>query len=151
MSPIPNTNEEWKIDFSFFPSITNIRQFALLGRNTVEMIWPQEKKFAFEVEVCLIEALTNVYFHARDQSSHQPIRFQLRKKTDKLIIRVFDRGKGFSLAGFLRQKLNPYRTKGRGLQLIQGLTDRMVYIRGRTQNELFLEKTLSSVKSGTAA
>jgi anti-sigma regulatory factor (Ser/Thr protein kinase) len=143
MAVVIHSVDNYKIDFSFFPSIGNIRRFATMGKNVVEMYWPGEKKLAFEVEVCLIEALSNVFFHANNLKQDGSISFQLKKKSNKLQIRVFDKGKGFALSKHFSQKINPYQTNGRGLQLIQEFTDNVKYKRGKSRNELWLEKTVS--------
>ena len=107
---------EYKIDFSFSPTIVNIRKFAILGQNVVEMFWPNNKKLAFEVELCLVEALSNVLFHAQKMNSDDKASYQMRGNLDKLIIRVFDCGEGFSLSDYFSKKLNPYQTNGRGFK-----------------------------------
>jgi len=142
MAVVIHSVDNYKIDFSFFPSIGNIRRFANMGKKVVEMHWPEEKKTAFEVEVCLIEALSNVFFHANYQQQNGSISFQLEKISNKILIHVFDQGKGFSLSKHFHKKINPYRINGRGLQLIHEFTDKVKYKRGKIRNELLLEKTI---------
>ena len=137
---------DYKVDFTFTSSIGNIKKFALLGKNIIEFFWPGDKNLAFQVEVCLVEALSNVLFHA-NQNGFDEISFQIRNSSSKLIIRVFDNGEGFSLSDTFLKKMNLYQTNGRGLQLIKSFTDKMNYIRGETRNELFIEKTISNDNS----
>ena len=134
---------EYKIDFSFSPSIMNIRSFAAVGRNMIELFWPQQKKFALEVEVCLVEALSNVLFHAQNGTSDSKISFQMEYGFKKLVIRVIDYGKGFILSDQLTREDDLYRSNGRGMQIIKSFMDKLKYIQGNNRNELIFEKSIS--------
>ena len=146
MSSVLNPNFDYKVDFTFTPSIGNLKKFAVIGKNIIEFFWPDDDDLAFQVEVCLVEALSNVLFHS-NLNGRNKISFQIRNNSRKLTIRVFDHGEGFSLPEFFQKKTNLYQANGRGLHLIRGFTDDMKYIRGKTRNELFLEKLIFKNKS----
>ena len=141
MSAVLNRNIDYKVNFTFTPSIGNLKKFAILGKNIIEFFWPTDDDLAFQVEVCLVEALSNVLFHSNLNGSNK-ISFQIGNNSHKLTIRVFDYGAGFSLTDFFQRKTNPYQASGRGLHVIKSFTDKMKYIRGKTRNELFLEKLI---------
>ena len=95
---------DFEIEFSFYPSPVDIRKFAKIARNIVELYWPENEKAGFEVEVCIMEALTNVFLHAQNDKPVSEISFRLEKQLNKLIVRVFDDGRGFVLAEQLRSE-----------------------------------------------
>ena len=135
-SSLSTVRNEYKIDFSFSPSIRNVRKFAILGRKVIELFWPHDEKLAFEIELCLVEALSNVIFHAQEMHSDAKVCYQLKGNPYKLIIRVFDCGRGFSLSDYFSKEVNPYQPNGRGLKLIRSFVDDMKYVRGKNRNEL---------------
>ncbi len=146
MSSVLNPNVDYKVNFTFTPSVANLKKFAILGKNVIENFWPDDEDLAFQIEVCLLEALSNVLLHS-NLNGFDKISFQVRYNSPKLIIRIFDHGAGFSLPDFFQKKPNLYQPDGRGLQVIRGFTDKMKYIRGKTRNELFLEKSITNVMS----
>ena len=135
--------DEFKMVLSFSASVENIRRFALCGRKVIETIWPQEEQLAFDIELCLVEALSNVLFHAHYAKPNCHLSFQLRRNKNSLSIRVYDQGKGFSLPEQFAKKQDPYQTSGRGLQLMKGLMDRLEYFQRSHRNQLLLEKNIS--------
>ena len=141
---------EYKIDFSFTPSIMSIRRFAVVGRNIIELFWPEKKKCALEVEVCLVEALSNVLVHAKNGSSNSKISFQMEYGLNKLVIRVFDHGKGFILSDQITREDDLYRSNGRGLLIIKSFMDTLKYIQGDHRNELIFEKSISDKNDESA-
>lgn len=143
MFPGKKKEDGFEINISFYQSPDNIRKFAKVVRNIVELFWPKDKKAGFEVEVCMMEALTNVFLHAQNSTPHSQISFRLEKQSKKLLIRVFDEGKGFDLAEQLARKTDVFQTNGRGLFLMNSFMDSLSYTTGDDRNELILEKTIS--------
>ena len=141
------SDNDYKIGFTFSRSIENVRKFAIIGRKIIESFWPQANNFAFEVELSLVEALSNVLFHTLRNNSQNTISYQIKISSSKLVVRVFDQGEGFCLSNYFAQKKNLYQTNGRGLQLINGFMDDLKYIRGRNRNELVFEKALLFLES----
>ena len=135
--------DEFSLDLSFSASVANIRRFALCGRRMIEAIWPQQERLAFDIELCLVEALSNVLFHAHLEKPNNRLSFQIRKRKNSLCVRVYDKGDGFSLAEQFAKQQDLYQINGRGLQLMKGLMDRLEYFRHPRRNQLLLEKFIS--------
>lgn len=129
-----------RVRFSFAGSVENIRLFAHLGRKLVEQIWPKEEEFAFEVEMCLVEALSNVFFHAHLEEAWEII-FCLCWNANELAIKVYDRGPGFELEKALKMTEDDLLLEhGRGVKIMAALVDQIFYLRGRQLNCLYLRK-----------
>ena len=131
-----------QVQFLFPGAVENTRLFARLGRRVVEELIPGHEQFAYEVELCLVEALSNVFFHAH-QKMEQKIKFRLEWDTRQLIMKVFDRGPGFSLEDVLRRADEDlFLEHGRGVKIIAAFVDELQYVQGKRQNILRLVKSL---------
>lgn len=131
----------FQLDLAFDGGVESIREFSQMGRKLVEFLWPENEHLAFEVEMCLIEGLSNAFFHAHGGDPHKRLSFQIRYSRSGLTISIFDRGSGFELEKMLSlTDRDPYLDHGRGLKIMAGLMDRIRYLRGKRRNRLILEK-----------
>ncbi len=143
--------KKFRINVSFDATVENIRQFSGVGRKIVEGIWPDNEQLAFEVEMCLVEALSNVFFHAHNRDCNRKLCFQMRNLGDVLDIRIYDQGRGFRIEEALHLvDRDPYLDHGRGLKIIFGLMDEIEYVRGKKRNYLLLRKKITEPVSEPA-
>jgi serine phosphatase RsbU (regulator of sigma subunit)/anti-sigma regulatory factor (Ser/Thr protein kinase) len=90
-------------------------------------------------EIVLIEAGNNAVQHATEVARVLPIRFELHISSNSVCACVFDHTPGFTMPS--SPELPGVDSEaGRGLFLIQSLTDCARYIRGREQNCLYLQR-----------
>ncbi len=136
--------DSFRVEFSFLGTVENIRRFSVVGKNIVQSIWPDNPNLAFEVELCLTEALTNVHLHVHHKNSEQKLTYKIEGKGNKICIRVFDSGNGFSLEQVIqRNDHDLLLDHGRGLKIIHNLVDRLDYSRGKQRNQLIIEKKVN--------
>lgn len=90
-------------------------------------------------ELCLVEAGNNAVKHARPDARRHAIRFDLVCRSGGVEARIHDHTPGFDLPDHSR--LPPDEAEaGRGLFLLQSLTDEMEYLRGDQENCLVLRR-----------
>ncbi|NES98518.1 MAG: ATP-binding protein [Desertifilum sp. SIO1I2] len=87
-----------------------------------------------ECKTALAEGMTNAIRHAhKDRSSDSPVEIELTLFPELLEIRIWDRGPGFDMDGWLANEQPPldneYLEHGRGLLMMQKLVDRLSYDR----------------------
>lgn len=80
----------------------------------------------FEREACDItlvaqEALKNIYQHAHPVDKKMHLRCVV--KQDRVLLEIWDKGKGFNVEEVERRRRPIMSTHGRGFELMQGLTD----------------------------
>ena len=139
------TSDKFQVEFSFLGSVENIRKFSIVGKNIVQSIWPDNPNLAFEVELCLTEALSNAHFHAHNEKCEKRLSYKIIGIGDNIRIHVFDSGNGFSLEHEIqRNEFDLLLDHGRGLKIIRNLVDRLDYSRGKQRNKLTIEKKVSS-------
>jgi serine phosphatase RsbU (regulator of sigma subunit)/anti-sigma regulatory factor (Ser/Thr protein kinase) len=90
-------------------------------------------------ELVLAEAGNNAVQHVRDDRRDRPFRVEFDVTAENAVARVFDHSDGFDFPE--KAELPPPDSEsGRGLFLIQNLTDEASYFRGRDENCLVLKK-----------
>ncbi len=89
---------------------------------------------ASQIELCVHEYLNNVILHGSDglQKKQESIYISIEKKDEQFIIRGVEQGQPWdptasqeSVPGSTEE--NPYATSGRGLQILQAITDYVSY------------------------
>lgn len=94
-----------------------------------------------DIFLCLFEAIQNAFEHAKAKKVKVKI-----EKTDRLVrARVYDSGMGTGLA--LHKKMSLKKERGRGLQIIQRLMDKVFVGRDASLNCLVFEKKILPVSS----
>ena len=139
------TSDKFQVEFSFLGSVENIRKFSIVVKNSVQSIWPDNPNLAFEVELCLTEALSNAHFHAHNEKCNKSLSYKIKGVGDKIRIHVFDSGNGFSLEQEIQKnEFDLLLDHGRGLKIIRNLVDRLDYSRGKQRNKLTIDKKVRS-------
>lgn len=141
-------SDRFQVEFSFLGSVENIRKYSIVGKNFIQTIWPDNPNLAFEVELCLTEALSNVHFHAHKQNSEAKLVYKMNGIGNDIRIQVFDSGSGFSLEQQIQRNDDDLLLDhGRGLKIIHNLVDRLDYSKGKQRNKLIIEKKVTSEKN----
>ncbi len=92
-----------------------------------------------ELELALTEAGNNAVLYAKPEGRKLPVRYDVDVRGHHVEVRLFDHTPGFEFPE--RAELpDPEAESGRGLFLIQSLTDEAIYLRGRGENCLVLRK-----------
>jgi anti-sigma regulatory factor (Ser/Thr protein kinase) len=108
----------------------------------------------FALDVALGEALANAVVHGGVQSCEQPqedhVRLCVWNFHDRLILEVHDKGPGFDppLPPYAMPLADAQETHGRGLPLMQMLTDALIVCRGDAEQggaSIYLVKQMKSV------
>ena len=90
-------------------------------------------------ELVLAEAGNNAVQYAPEDRENQPVRIEFFVTAEMVEARIYDHTDGFNFP--TRAQLPPsFSESGRGLFLIQSLTDEADYFRGRAENCLVLKK-----------
>ena len=134
--------ETLKIDVLFLGKLENIRKVSIGTCDLLRNMLPDREELIQDIELCLIEGLSNVVIHAYKGNSNKKIRFQVFVNGIQLAIKIFDSGPGFE---FNINKITlPERHKscGRGLFIISQLMDRVEYKMNRQVNYLRMVKYL---------
>lgn len=90
-------------------------------------------------QLVLAEAGNNAAEHATPKGANLPIRFDLSVTSGLVEVRITDHTPGFDFPD-IAVRPPPLSEGGRGLFLIQHLTDESVYLRGGGENCLVLRK-----------
>ena len=112
-----------------------------LAREVARRIQKQgaDKSFSSDVELCVSEACTNAIKHGMIEESGAKISLKFSIHPNRLVIRVLDRGKGFSLDGIEAPELEKLPERGYGLFIIRSKMDHIKY--DQRQDENILEMT----------
>jgi serine/threonine-protein kinase RsbW len=109
---------------------------------------------ASSVELCIVEALTNVIRHSYLSEPDHTISVEVSSNPSRIRFDLLDSGKSMSLIHAARLKYGATQTEvesidpaelaegGRGLQIIHELMDEVQYTPSATQNRLTLVKRL---------
>jgi serine phosphatase RsbU (regulator of sigma subunit)/anti-sigma regulatory factor (Ser/Thr protein kinase) len=92
-------------------------------------------------ELALVEACNNAIRYAPDNRRNLPVEVHLFIEKSRLEMHVVDHTKGFDWPGKIELPA-PEQENGRGLFIIQSLTDQVLYLRGSDENRLVLRKAL---------
>ncbi len=132
----------FRAEMTFAGGLEMIRAFGMASRDLLARVWPHREKLADDLELCMIEGLSNVFFHAHNRDTKKGIRFEIIGQPKKLIVRIYDSGAGFS---FDRSKIElpDFQSEnGRGLYIISQLMDSVSYHSGHKSNYLEMVKKL---------
>jgi serine/threonine-protein kinase RsbW len=100
-----------------------------------------------QCQLALIEGFTNVVRHAhKGLPEETPITIEVSVTSDRLDMKIWDRGPGFDFGAMLDQKLRtttPESEGGRGLRILDRVADTVEYSRSANQcNCLHIQKRL---------
>ncbi len=86
--------------------------------------------------LCLFEAIQNAFEHAKTKK----VKVRIEKTGDKLKAKVYDQGQETSIS--FRKQFSARKERGRGLQIIRRLMDRVSYVREGESNCLVFQKKI---------
>ena len=91
--------------------------------------------------VSLTEAVTNAIVHGNNGDVSKSVKIQLEKSGDNFIIRVSDEGRGFDLNALAdpTKGENLFKTGGRGVFLMQKLSDTVRFHNNGSTVEMFFK------------
>lgn len=95
--------------------------------------------FTSDVELCVSEACTNAIKHGYSDRAGEMISLEFNLHPTKIVIKVRDKGKGFSLAEIPPPDPAKLPDRGYGLFIIRAKMDHVNYVQEKGQN--FLEMT----------
>ena len=84
------------------------------------------EKLAYDLNLVLTEAMANAIQHANEGDPAKEVHIEISIIKQRLIIKVFDFGKGFAIEKFLEPK-PPLDEHGRGIYLMSTIMDEMAY------------------------
>ncbi len=132
----------FRAEMAFVGGLDMVRAFGMASRDLVARVWPERDKLADDLELCLIEGLSNVFFHAHNRDAHKIIRFEIIGQEKQLIVRVYDSGKGFVFESDKVELPDFQSENGRGLYIISQLMDSVSYHSSSKMNYLEMIKNL---------
>jgi len=99
-----------------------------------------KKKFASDIELCVSEACTNAIKYARSVDKDDVISIYFQIYSNKIIIKVQDRGSGFNLDDLPDPDIERIPERGYGLYIIRSKVDKVQYSRTERGNFLTMIK-----------
>ncbi len=135
--------KKFKIDMSFPGKLENIRMVSLGAHGLLNQLLPNQEKVIQDVELCLIEGLSNAVIHGHGNNSKKEIRVQFFIDDTQLIVRIFDSGPGFVLDPKTIHLPEAHKNNGRGLFIISQLMDNVCYQKNKHMNYLQMKKHLN--------
>lgn len=110
-----------------------VRAWCELSKLPAEMAW--------QIELVVVEAITNIIVHAYANRPDRPIRLAWLQDAEQLLIEIRDRGK--PLPAIPESDLpDPEAEAGRGWPIIRACADTVSYRRENKENILILGKSL---------
>ncbi len=99
-----------------------------------------DESFSRDVELCVSEAFTNALKYGRSGETEDPITLYFQIFSNKLIIKVQDKGKGFDLNDLPKLDLRSLPIHGYGLYIIRSKMDEVQYVQKIEGNFLTMTK-----------
>ncbi len=96
----------------------------LCGEIMADMNFTREARN--EISISVIEAGTNALEHGNECCPERPVRAAFDKLSDRLVIEVFDHGKGFDYTEYLKHIPDPsdiHKLRGRGIYIMNTMMD----------------------------
>lgn len=85
------------------------------------------RKFVFDVQLGILEALTNAVCHGSGSDPAKKVRCSLAFREDDLHVMIQDEGGGFDWREVLACEYNPLQERGRGMHIIKLCFDSLQY------------------------
>jgi len=104
-----------------------------------------DEKFSRDVELCVSEAFTNALKYGRSGETEDPITLYFQIFSNKLIIKVQDRGKGFNLDNLSELDFRSIPARGYGLYIIRSKMDEVQYEQKIEGNFLTMTKYFKQI------
>ena len=131
-----------------FPGKLNyLRSVAKVSREVcqeIEELYSCEK-FSRDVELCVSEAFTNALKYGRSGETEDPITLYFQVFSNKLVIKVHDKGKGFNLENLPELDFRSLPIHGYGLYIIRSKMDEVQYVQKNEGNFLTMTKYFKQI------
>lgn len=139
----PERPTEGKVmQLEFESSLVNVDRAAAAVRDWCESHgWSAD--VIGQIELVLVEALTNVIVHAYDKLDGQPISLDWWRQDHQMLIEIRDKGQPITEVP-VGELPDPEAESGRGWYIIRALADTVVYRREAEENILLLGKSVTS-------
>ncbi len=131
-----------EICYTFPGKLKYLRSAAMVSREVCREIKELHmyENFSRDVELCVSEAFTNALKYGRSGSTEDPITLYFQIFSNKLIIKVQDKGKGFDLDDLPELELRSLPIHGYGLYIIRSKMDEVQYVQKIEGNFLTMTK-----------
>lgn len=128
-----------RIKLSFPARLDYLRLAAAVTREVCRRLKKNglDEPFTSDVELCVNEACTNAIKHGYRDRAGEMISLEFNLHPEKIVIKVRDKGKGFSLDEIPPPDLEKLPDRGYGLFIIRAKMDHVKYVQEKGQN--FLE------------
>jgi serine/threonine-protein kinase RsbW len=99
---------------------------------------------AYEMELCVVEACTNVIKHAYENKPGNKLKVAISIDDEKIVFKICDTGKSMDAEKLCPKEPNPYdlAESGRGLIIMNKLMDKLDYKTENGKNILIMTKQL---------
>lgn len=122
-----------------------LRLLGQIGEHVAQSLesYPGDREeLAYHINLVLTEAVANAIRHTVDSELGEALHVTLRVKNQKLTIKVYDQGKGFTLCDAPEPPPSCLAEHGRGIFIIKTLMDRVSYRKYDGGYVLEMEKIL---------
>jgi len=128
--------------YTFPAKLKYLRSAAKVSREVCREIDEScaDKNFLRDVELCVSEAFTNALKYGQSGKTDSPISLYFQIFSNKLIIKVKDKGKGFNLENLPELDLRSLPIHGYGLYIIRSKMDEVQYVKNIEGNFLTMTK-----------
>ena len=102
----------------------------------------------YEIELCVVEACTNVIRHAYKKEPGNKVKVTMKlKNSSKLILKVYDNGKSMDPKYLYKtdSDIHKFSEGGRGLLIIKELMDEVTYEKKKEGNVLTMIKRIHPI------
>ncbi len=126
---------------------TETRYLGLVGQigesmaRSLDRFSGDREELAYHINLVLTEAMANAIQHAKKPNSAE-VRITISLIRHKLIIKVYDQGKGFDLCTLSTPDAACLEEHGRGIFIIRTIMDKVIYRKLKDGHVLEMEKTL---------
>ena len=124
------------------------RYLSLIGKigediaRTLKLYHGDREQLAFNINLVLTEAMTNVIRHAHEKRPVEEVHIAISICDQELKIQVFDQGQGFDVCAIPAPNFKGLDEHGRGVFIIRSIMDRVSYRKLKSGNVLEMVKSL---------
>jgi serine/threonine-protein kinase RsbW len=131
-----------EVCYTFPAKLKYLRSAAKVSREVCREIqeFQADKNFSRDVELCVSEAFTNALKYGQSSEIESPISLYFQVFSNKIIIKVKDKGKGFNLDSLPELDLRSLPIHGYGLYIIRSKMDEVQYVQKNEGNFLTMTK-----------
>ena len=131
-----------EVSYTFPAKLKYLRSAAKVSREVCSEIkeFRTDENLSRDIELCVSEAFTNALKYGRSGGIEDPISLYFQIFSNKIIIKVQDRGKGFNLDKLPDLDIRSLPVHGYGLYIIRSKMDEVQYVKKYEGNFLTMTK-----------